>query len=388
MQMTGVQRRLVKGLVLLTAGMAAVQPFGWDGLTSVLLAASFPMVAALWIVTTGKQLTGRDLWVLGTLALAAIAVLTELVVRRVLFSFGYFKKLVMFAATLLFFSVAGRLQNTASLRGFVAKVAMALAAVFWAAFLFRRDAMYLHQGAVSAYLTMGFTNPNLAALFLSMTAMLLACRAKETGRWVLYGAAAAMAYLAVLTKARNVLVALAVFGLLLPGKRQRLRFPGIWAWSPLVLAMLYLILVRQPFVQQMLQFLTEEGKSLDSRVEIWEGAMQMVARWPLLGAYGGISGGTGVSQMHNSHLDVAASYGVPVLVSVCTLLRQWLKAGRGVYGIGFLGAVLLGFGEAAVFSGGLGIYIFAGVFLLLAKEEDHAIGVHQQLFQSPSETAV
>jgi len=76
-----------------------------------------------------------------------------------------------------------------------------------------------------------------------------------------------------------------------------------------------------------------------------------------------------MSQMHNSHLDIAASYGIPVLILVCVLLARWLRQGRGRYMIGFACALLLGLGEAAVFSGGLGIYIFAGLFLLLAKGE-------------------
>jgi hypothetical protein len=38
--------------------------------------------------------------------------------------------------------------------------------------------------------------------------------------------------------------------------------------------------------------------------------------------------------------------------------------------LAFCCAILLGIGEAAVFAGGMGIYIFVGTFLLLANMED------------------
>jgi ATP-dependent Lon protease len=88
--------------------------------------------------------------------------------------------------------------------------------------------------------------------------------------------------------------------------------------------------------------------------------------------------GTGKSQMHNSHLDIAASYGIPVLILVCVLLtcymhhrgRSYTQKSSYIYMLAFCCAILLGIGEAAVFAGGMGIYIFVGTFLLLANMED------------------
>ena len=70
------------------------------------------------------------------------------------------------------------------------------------------------------------------------------------------------------------------------------------------------------------------------------------------------------------------TYGLPVLVLVCWIL-YWLLRDRGrsqsrfaiAAAVCFAGMVVLGMGEAAVFSGGLGIYLFAGAFLLLGSEE-------------------
>ena len=38
---------------------------------------------------------------------------------------------------------------------------------------------------------------------------------------------------------------------------------------------------------------------------------------------------------------------------------------RALQGLGFTCEIILGVGEAAIFSGGLGVYLYAGTFLLL-----------------------
>ena len=117
------------------------------------------------------------------------------------------------------------------------------------------------------------------------------------------------------------------------------------------------------------------------RVDVCGDAMQHLGKSPLFGAYYEISDGTGTRHMHNSHLDIAASYGLPVLVMVCVLLVRCLHQQGRIYKnkkeyifiLSFACSVLLGVGEAAVFSGGLGLYIMAGASLLLANKRDEAV---------------
>jgi membrane protein insertase Oxa1/YidC/SpoIIIJ len=123
--------------------------------------------------------------------------------------------------------------------------------------------------------------------------------------------------------------------------------------------------------------MVEEGKNLDSRVEVWGPALTNLARSPIIGAYSQITDGTGLAQMHNTHLDIACSYGIPVLVAVCMLLFRWLnqrnqtyKSKSGIaYMLGFACAIIMGMGEAALFSGSLGLYILVGGFLLLGNRD-------------------
>ena len=151
---------------------------------------------------------------------------------------------------------------------------------------------------------------------------------------------------------------------------------------------IYMTVVYNESVQNLFGFLVEEGKSLDSRIEIWEPALNDLRGSPIIGAYSQITGGTGAAQMHNTHLDIACSYGIPVLLVVCVLLFRWLnqrnqaykdKAGFA-YMLGFASTIIMGMGEAALFSGSLGLYILVGFFLLMANrgaKEDQPVELEE-----------
>lgn len=375
MEMTKMDRALLKALFALAAGMAALQMFGWESLTSMLFYWTFPLTVLLWLMTVRKSMTGNDILVGIAVGLATICVLADCALSRGEVSFDYGKKAIMFAMTLLFFGAMSRLWADAGTVQFVLRVADLLTAVFAVMFLLQREQMYLLDGVKSEYLSFGFTNPNLATLFLTMLYMLHLCRMFSDGKWRRGIWAAVLLYFVIETGSRNALLTAAVFTVwaLCVRKKQAVRIgsvaAGIIAWAPLVFGVVYMAGVSSEWVQTVLSFLSGEGKGLDSRVEVWQRAWNAIAASPLLGAYHAISNGTGLSQMHNSHLDMGASYGLIVLVLVCVLLQRWLRGGRNAYILGFAGALLLGLGEAAVFSGGLGIYIFAGIFLLLAKGE-------------------
>lgn len=367
MEMRRFDRAVAMAQVTLVLCIAVLQTVGADALTGALFYLTFPLTWLLWLRVVGRRITWEDMYLPVTAVLAAVAVLLGAVIHGSGYGLDYWKKLIIFITTLLYFQAASRLRADAQFKAFVGRGILLAAAVFVGMFFLRREEMYAIDGVKSAYLTFGFTNPNLATLFLSMMAMLLFARARETKRWYYAMASAWMAVFVVLTGARNAMLALAVFGLLCLMRCQRVRAAGFWAWVPAVFAIAYLWLL--PTLQPWLEHLGRDGKGLDSRWEIWQQAWQAVATSPIFGAYDTVSQGTGMFQLHNSHLDLAASYGVPVLVLVCVLLRRWLKCCVGVYTAAAVGAVLLGCGEAAVFSGGLGIYILAGLPLLLAKEE-------------------
>ena len=113
-------------------------------------------------------------------------------------------------------------------------------------------------------------------------------------------------------------------------------------------------------------------------------------RWyktsPVVGAYDQITEGLGAGQMHNTHIDILAAYGPMVLALVCIILYMLMRRGAAnatrhpLYVIAFMCTIVMGMGEAALFGGSLGLYIFAVGFLLLSNM--------QQEEPSPSEAEV
>lgn len=382
---------LLKLIYLDAAAVVVLQTLGLDALVSALFTLTFPLTVLLWLRSVREKLTVLDLLALLTVFLAAVSVLLDALGAGAVLTVSYGKKLVMFAMTLLLFQAMYRFDGSADVAGLVKGLGDILTLWFLGMYLLQRERMFYIGGRLSGYLTFGFTNPNLAAMVLSCLYMLQGCRlfgTERKRRAVHLGLAAVLMFFLWQTRSRNCLLAAAVFTvgwiLLALSKGKDLRFPG---WLAAVVSLLpglfvagYLGLVSMEEVPEFVTFFLGEGKRLDSRMAVWGPALEALRDSPIIGAYCRISGGAGSSQMHNSHLDIAASYGVPVLVLSCLLLGAYLYQGGREYPdrerfcatLAFGCCLLLGLGEAAVFSGGLGIYLFAGMFLLLAKGEETA----------------
>lgn len=384
-------RILLKLIYLDAAAVVVLQTLGLDALVSALFTLTFPLTVLLWLRSVREKLTVLDLLALLTVFLAAVSVLLDALGAGAVLTVSYGKKLVIFAMTLLLFQAMYRFDGSADVAGLVKRLGDILTLWFLGMYLLQRERMFYIGGRLSGYLTFGFTNPNLAAMVLSCLYMLQGCRlfgTERKRRAVHLGLAAVLMFFLWQTRSRNCLLAAAVFTagwvLLAFCKGKRLWVPGWLAATVSVLPGLfvagYLGLVSMEEVPEFVTFFLGEGKRLDSRMAVWGPALEALRDSPIIGAYCRISGGAGSSQMHNSHLDIAASYGVPVLALVCLLLGVYLYQGGREYPdrerfcdiLAFGCCLLLGLGEAAVFSGGLGIYLFAGMFLLLAKGEETA----------------
>lgn len=381
---------LFKILFLVALAIIVAQTQGMGSLTSNLFLLTFPMTVALWLRSARKTVTVMDLVMLLTAAVAAVNVLINAAATGVMPGFSYIKKLIMFVMTILFFRAVCRLQVERSVIRFVNRAVDLLAVYLIFMFAVQTSRMFLMNGRVSVYLTFRFSNPNLTGLFLTCLYMLELCQLLGAKGWqrklVHIVLAVFLAVFVVLTQARNALMILLLFtgccGLLALRRGERLGFGKILAAAvavfPILFVGAYVALVYTPWIQETFSFMVGEGKGLDSRMEIWGPALENLAASPLIGAYSQISGGTGTGQMHNTHLDVACSYGIPVLVLVCVLLwdclhqngRGYTRKGSFIYVVGFACAILLGMGEAALFSGGLGLYVFVGSFLLMANHTE------------------
>lgn len=388
MELKRVDNYCLKILFLVEAGIVITQVLNLDSMTSMLFLLTFPLTVLLWIRTIRQTFSETDLIVVITSILAVISVLINGAQRSAGFSFSYLKKLIMFIMALLFFQTAFRIRADEELCTFIRKLVDCLVVLLILMYFLKTDQMHMFNGRRTVYLTFCFSNPNLTGLFLSCLYMLKMHRLFEDGRWYAkllhFLQQFFLGWFVFKTQSRNCLLVLTLYTAisiwLIFKSRKKLRFTKNWAtlfaMFPACLVAIYMLLVYNNWIQSVFSFMRKSGKDLDSRVVVWSHALQHLWKAPAFGAYFELSEGTGTFQMHNSHLDIAASYGLPVLVLVCVLLIRYLyQRGRiyenrkdYIYILGFACAILLGMGEAAVFSGGLGIYIFAGMFLLLANQ--------------------
>ena len=387
MELKRIDSACLKLLFLVEAGIIITQVLNLDSLTSVLFLTTFPLTVLLWIRSIRRTVSETDLIVVITCAAAGISVLINAAGASAHLSFGYLKKLIIFFMVLLYFQAAFRFRIDEKMHEYIRKVTDGIVVFLVLMFFLQTDRMYMLNGRRTVYFTFCFSNPNMTALFLSCLYMLKMHSLFEGGKWYVRLANILMqlilAGFIMETQSRNCLLVLmmytAVSVWLIFRSQRKLRISKVWAAMiaafPALLVAVYMTLVSSRWVQELLSFMISEGKGLDSRVRIWGLALRHLWESPVFGAYFEVSGGTGTFQLHNTHLDIAVSYGIPVCLLVCGLLIRYLhqrgrvyeNKKRFIYILGFACAILLGMGEAAVFSGGLGINILAGALLLLAN---------------------
>lgn len=387
MRLTQIDAILIRMLYLAAAGIVVLTVLGAESISSALFMLTFLIVVLLWVMGAVRRVTWTDVIFLLAVGLALGNVVTNAWIEGAKVGFSYFKKYIMFISTLFYFQAAHKLRIDNKTENFLLTTNSVLAVFFAVYFCLNQVEVYLMNNRISNYLTFGFTNPNLTALFLMciyLGELLQFFRNRSVYRkiWHLFLAVVVL-YFIWETESRNcilTLVAVTVLCIWLRFAKNGFRIPKwfsflIAVW-PIVFAVAYVAFVQNQWVQTIFSFMVSEGKNIDARLTIWLSALQYYAESPLLGAYSQISRGTGMSQMHNTHVDILASYGTLILILVCYLLYSVIHSGNGrnvkedtMARICFAGTIIMGMGEAALFSGGLGIYIFAGMFLLLCNKE-------------------
>ncbi len=372
------------------AAIIISQLFGLNDVTSFFFYCTFFITLFLWILSVTKQMDQIDVLALIIVVLAFVNVGINSGVYGAAVSFEYFKKFIMFSCTVLYFAAVRKMSLNKETREFLEWIHVVIGMMLVLMFAFQYQQMHLFKGRYTQYLTFRFTNPNLTGLFLTCMIMFLFMSAtqeqnKKKKRLLMLVAAIEIVFL-YFTHARNAQLSFVLFvmALLLQKLLKKwISFPkwvlAIIAISPFVFVLIYLLVVNNSEIIQALSFIVSEGKNLNSREWVWSNALSIVSRVPLIGGYHQISDGSSAAQLHNSHLDILVSYGAIVFSLFCMYLYKLLvdlyKRTHARLGdatlVGFICVILLGIGEAAVFSGGIGVYLFAGVFLVWTKNADN-----------------
>lgn len=390
MKLSSIRLALISILYALEAGIIFTQARGMDDLSSTMFLGTFAIIFVLFVSILPYGFKKTDLLLYVIMGIAGVNIIWGLWLNGGVLNFTYVKKYIMFCCTLIYMRVATLVQPTQQLKKWILNVnSFVVIMLIWIYNLGGRQ-LYDINGVRSSYLTFGFTNPNLTAIFsLCITFLEVAAfkiAKKKIWRIFHFALFLCMSYFVFLTQSRNCILVLALGVIMLiinyfvkdrlMSSKQILVFVVVW---PLLFVAFYYFVLGNDWLLDKMGFLDlGEGKGLASRVDIWTPAINAFKEHPVRGAYYEISHGTGESQMHNSHLDILVSYGSIVCVATLyyiykTFLLIRAKAADNKNKVFILGAMMvlmLGMGEAAIFSGGLGIFVYLGAFLLLAKIGD------------------
>lgn len=376
---------LIKILYTLGAGIIFMQLLGNNTLVSLLFYLTFVVVFALWILFEIKNLDKNGLFGMLAIILPVIAVLFNAMVQNADLSFEYFKKLMMFATTIMLFRVSSKLTIKKSDILYIQKLISAIAIAFIVVFFVDPVEIYRFREYITPFLTFKFQNPNLASMFLMCFLIFEFLTLLQSDTWrkkvfhiVLF---VFLLFFVIKTQARNSIIAVTIFFILyfIITLVKNVNFKinktvsAIVVIFPILFVAIYTQIINSEFLSDLFSFLEADNKDLDSRIIVWQEAIGYITEALFFGAYHQISDGTGSFQLHNTHLDILVSYGAPTLIAVCIFLIQLVNNRDAVYAnkssltymIGFISTIFLGLGEAALFSGGLGIYMWSALFLLM-----------------------
>ena len=297
-------------------------------------------------------------------------------------SFSYYKKFIIFSSTVMMIPIAEGMTvkrwQVKWILGLNICIALMYPVMYWIVGV---------GGYLGRYLTMQFTNPNLTAMYLMHSLLYSVLAFYYFRHWLLRGLLlvpiGAIAWLNYQTGARSTLVSLSAFAFfvffnLILKKNVKISKTAsrLFLWLPLIVSVGYMVLNYNGMLEQVLEFLDGgEGKRVGSRVDVWETALEAYFSHPILGDYHGISLGSGMSQLHNTHLDTLASYGtVPFLMFMALLTRGVNKIMpltitnfSRLSLFAFYTVIIQGTFEAALVAGGVGLYILSFGFLIIAK---------------------
>ncbi len=393
MDLTKIENIILTAIYVVAGGIIAAQVLAQNTLLSILFYFSFVLVLILWFLTILRLKMNRaDFFVFLIIVCTVFCVWLNAALNGAKLSFSYVKKMLMFISTVIFFQTSGRICIRVKQAKIVKNIIMIVGGLFILCYyVMDKSILYYFDGRVSDYLTFNFTNPNLLALFLACIAGVALIQTlqvkKKWQKIVCFFFLIHIIWLISETGSRNSHLAIIVLLILCAGiyfsKRERFCFSRtvsmIFAIFPMAFSLIYMSMFNLNYLDYF-DFMSGTGKAMDARVIIWNKAFTSFRDSPWIGAYAQMSRGTGWSQLHNTHVDVLSSYGLIVFIPFIIWLFMLLYNGGKkyqkkdfIYVLCFVSVILLGLGEAAIFSGGIGIYLFAGVFLLLKDGEEETL---------------
>ena len=309
------------------------------------------------------------------IAVSAVGVIMSFYRNNAEFEFDKFKEYFIFLSAIIFMFVCCHIKTDKRTVNFILKFNIVIACLYIAAY---RYAPRVNNSSVG--IDFNFGNPNFAGMWI-LQSLIYCTIAVVVYKKVLMKIIAGIPLVMLIyylhqTGARNCelayLIFLAVCILFMTGKSKSFPKPVMVFINvlPIVFVPLYLKFIDPIVKTGWLDFIVSEGKSLNSRVKVWNHFFEKLGSHWLEGEYL-----TCLGNSHNSHMVVLCSYGaVTLLLVILFTYLVSVKASEnntdkrnGYCLAGFFATLFMGFGEGALFAGGIGLYIMGCSFIYLAR---------------------
>lgn len=253
--------------------------------------------------------------------------------------------------------------------------------------LFNLGSYYIlkNREIVANGITLNFPNPNLTGLWISVSFMFGIIKVVETHskirKIIFFLLIILLLPIVVKTLSRNVIISLVFLGLLVIyglvfkiNKMSKYILLLILVF-PFIFCFIYLACVNMPIMNKF-YFLQSEGKTLNSRLYIWDYGLKHFLHYPLIGSYSQlIFDGNGGAQLHNTALDISSKYGIIVYLLFIKvnynilkrINRNFLKKIQYLALCCFLSIIVQGIFEGGLYAGYYGLEYLIGGFLVIAK---------------------
>lgn len=363
---------LMFGIVLFTI-------LGKSNIVSVLFYTTFFVLLFGVSLQIKTKIGKREIYALGCVFFALFG--TLLTMNS--FSLLYFRKVIMFSCTILFFVLTSRTPISQKTVEMILKINISIALLYPIAYYVLNVRITIARG-----LTFNFSNPNLTGMFLlhSILYLILAFiyYKKKTYKLGIFLLIVILTAFLNKTLARSCIVSLILFLLLIVInliRKNTVKITKIMSFFltivPLAFVVAYIWMIKSDFIR-IFDFAISEGKPLTSRYYIWMSSVEKFMSHPIIGNYGFLDAGSGASQLHNTHIDTLVTYGILTFVLFIGLLNECIYAILPVVKslfqkcslFAFFAIIIQGTFEAALVSGGVGLYILSGGFLVIARWND------------------
>lgn len=303
--------------------------------------------------------------------------------------FNYYKKAVMYVTSLMLLIYSCNVHVCLKTVIFAIATNVLIGILYLTTY---RQGFNVFEGEL--LLTLNFSNPNMAGLFVLNTLLYLLLpftALHKPIRWLptillfvlLVPLCASINGILSLTGCRSAIMALIVFvGLVsidyLFGQRMKLKkwMIALVAIAPFVFVFFYVN--HASAVSFDVSFGVEDtGKTAMTRMKVWSPVVNDFLHYFAFGDYYRISNGTGMSQMHNTHLDVYASYGMlPLIIYIILLVKVLWQSYEyattrfqraSIYA--YIACMVIGTFEASSVSGSGGLFILTNGLILLANSK-------------------